>query len=591
MFKITYVGGGGDDVVLTKVAAPATITVNGTAFTSINTALATVTQSGTVINVTAGYTATTEDVDLTTTNYAVELNLQAGVTLGSLKTKIADQVNLDGNSLTVGDTLKTTIAGNVIDSAGGGSLTKAGTGTLTILGNNTFTGTTTINAGSLQIGDGIYSGGLVSSVSLGTSSANLTFNTGSAGLTYSGAISGSSGTVTKLGAGTLILTANNGYGVATTVTGGTLQIGDGSTTGTGFVSSVTNNGVLAFDPASDNLTYIGVISGVGSVVKLGGNTLTFGPASANTYTGATSINGGILIAGKAGACGAAGALSVTVANTATLELYGTTLTIGGLAGGGTVENGGGSGVTLTVGGNSLTSTFSGILEDGGSGTLALTVSGGTYGAQALTGTNNAYSGATIISGGYLRVSADANLGNTASITTTGTLQATGGFTLGSSRVFSGNALIDVFGGQTLTYGGALTSSQTLTRNGGGTLILTGANTTSGTITINQGYLQIGDGGADGWSTSPMANAVAANGGALVFKRSDPFTYSGAMGFAGDLIQAGTDTVTLTNTNAYTGLTIINAGATLQVGAGLAAGASPGLDHRPLVQAGDPGLRP
>ena len=86
-----------------------------------------------------------------------------------------------------------------------------------------------------------------------------------------GVISGT-GTLTKSGAGTLILTGENTFGGGTTISAGTLQIGNGGTTGS-ISGNMIDNGVFVFD-RSDALTYAGNISGTGSLVKNGAGTLT-----------------------------------------------------------------------------------------------------------------------------------------------------------------------------------------------------------------------------------------------------------------------------------------------------------------------------
>jgi fibronectin-binding autotransporter adhesin len=96
--------------------------------------------------------------------------------------------------------------------------------------------------------------------------------------------------LTKTGTGTLILTKTNTYSGGTTISSGTLQIGNGGTTGS-IIGNVIDNGVLAFD-RSGSVTLAGAISGTGSVTQIGtGTTILTG---INTYSGGTSLNGGIL---------------------------------------------------------------------------------------------------------------------------------------------------------------------------------------------------------------------------------------------------------------------------------------------------------
>ena len=96
--------------------------------------------------------------------------------------------------------------------------------------------------------------------------------------------------LTKLGSNTLTLTGANTYTGNTTITSGTLSVGNGSTTGS-IAGNVVNNAELAFN-RSDNLTYAGVISGPGAVIKSGAGILTL--TGTNTYTNTTTISAGTL---------------------------------------------------------------------------------------------------------------------------------------------------------------------------------------------------------------------------------------------------------------------------------------------------------
>ena len=97
--------------------------------------------------------------------------------------------------------------------------------------------------------------------------------------------------LTKLGAGTLILTANNTYDGGTTVSAGTLQLGNN--TADGWVKgNIENNGNVAFYH-SDDKAFENVISGTGTLTKMGENILTL--TKNNTYTGTTTVQDGTLI--------------------------------------------------------------------------------------------------------------------------------------------------------------------------------------------------------------------------------------------------------------------------------------------------------
>src|SRR4029079_2814499 len=107
--------------------------------------------------------------------------------------------------------------------------------------NNTYTGGTTINSGTLQLGNGGTTGSIIGDV---TDNGTLAFNR-SDSVIFNGAISGT-GSVVNQGSGTLILTGTNTYTGGTTINNGTLQVGNGGTTGS-IAGNVVDNGTLAFN--------------------------------------------------------------------------------------------------------------------------------------------------------------------------------------------------------------------------------------------------------------------------------------------------------------------------------------------------------
>ena len=142
------------------------------------------------------------------------------------------------------------------------------------------------------------------------------------------------------GAGTLTLITANTYTGGTTISAGTLQIGNGGNTGS-IVGNVVNNGVLALN-RSDALTFAGVISGNGGLEQRGTGILAL-TANSAAYTGTTSILAGTLVVN--GVLGG----SLDVRSGGRLQgagMVGATA----VASGGTLANGGPNG-TLTVAGN------------------------------------------------------------------------------------------------------------------------------------------------------------------------------------------------------------------------------------------------
>ena len=87
--------------------------------------------------------------------------------------------------------------------------------------------------------------------------------------------------MTKAGPATLVLSGTNTYTGGATISAGTLQLGNGGTSGS-VVGNIVDDGVLAIS-RSDLITLQGVISGTGSLMQLGPGTLVL--AEGNTYTG------------------------------------------------------------------------------------------------------------------------------------------------------------------------------------------------------------------------------------------------------------------------------------------------------------------
>ena len=144
--------------------------------------------------------------------------------------------------------------------------------------------------------------GLVTDNSEAGAPAILTLSPAGGSSTFSGAIQDGAGAIhlAMSGNGTQVLAgSNNAYSGGTTISAGTLQIGDGaanagSLPGNVVVSS-TAAGALTFNtPAAMSLAYSGNISGAGGLTKAGPGTLTVNSSQTQTYNGATIISGGVL---------------------------------------------------------------------------------------------------------------------------------------------------------------------------------------------------------------------------------------------------------------------------------------------------------
>jgi autotransporter-associated beta strand protein len=208
----------------------------------------------------------------------------------------SDLVTTAGScTLTVTPTADTTYAGEF---SGPINLRKNGSKTFILSGNNALSAsvTTTINAGTLQIGNGGTTGTLQGNVA---DNSVLAFSR-SDDVSFGGNISGTAGSVVKQGTNTLVFTGTNSYGGGTTINGGTLQIGNGGTTGSIAGAVTVNSGTLAF-ARSDNTSFSGAISGAGGVTKYCASRLTL--SGSNSYSGTTVVAGGTLeLAASAQSC-------------------------------------------------------------------------------------------------------------------------------------------------------------------------------------------------------------------------------------------------------------------------------------------------
>ena len=215
-----------------------------------------------------------------------------------------------GGSLDVGAWIQTFL-GTI---SGPGGLTKWGTSTLVIDNPSaTWTGGTSIRSGTLQLGrggsNGLLPGTLANPSSVVISSgATLRFNRGS-NKSFFDIISGAGGIIVANSPTAKVrLVSDNTYTGSTTISSGTLMIGQGNPGEPGSLMSpiVNNSGTLSFNRVED-LTYSGSINGTGTVEKQAAGKLTL--TGTNTYTGATTVSAGTLLVN-----GVIGASAVTVTN-------------------------------------------------------------------------------------------------------------------------------------------------------------------------------------------------------------------------------------------------------------------------------------
>ena len=407
--------------------------------------------------------------DVVNTYYFGENNtLTVGVNNGSSQFDGIIRGTLDGNN-------------NASVNAGQNSLLKVGTGTFITTGAHTYTGTTGVTGGVLQVGAG-GGGNLGTGTVTITAPGALVFSSAGVAPTLANGVHGG-GTLTQNGPGTQTLAGTGvDYIGATTVNGGTLKLQDARN----FISPTTVNigGTLEFNssfPLATKWNYFGTLSGSGVINKTGPG--VFGVPGNVNFAGTINVLEGRWMNDNTTSNWAGSTADVSVSAGAFFDLRANAINVDKLTGLGEVCNShsaNGQTQTLTVGVANGSSTFAGTILDKGSVILddptpsyvQLTKTGtGTF---TLTGAN-AYSGITTISNGTLQIGNGGATGN-----------------LGTGAVVDNAALV-FDRSNTITVGNVIGGTGSLTKNGAGKLVLTSQNTYGGPTTIAAGTLQLGAG--------------------------------------------------------------------------------------------------
>lgn len=523
-----------------QAIAPRTLTFQNSGLVPSAIVLGTGTTSlvdGTAVNL----ASTGSAVNLTLTN-ATALGSLAQVTVGSGNTLTAGiasivlgslsgsgTVNAGGAfTLTIGNSLNftspdTTFSGLLTNGSGTLTLIKAGKGTLTLGGStsNSYTGTTTINAGTLVLaktsGAMAVAGNLAVGAAAAGTAGNATLRLEASDQVNSAATAftmNAGSTLDLNGFNLTVLTFSTSFGatvngpgiLAVNQTSGTMTFTGVNSinstlqlTGTGAAATRT----MAMTSVTDRLTISGDVrqgTNTGSIVAGNSTQTALGTlilSGDNSYTGTTTVSSGVLNIRSANALGSTvGATSVT------------------------------SGATLQIQGD-ITTAAEGLTLAGGSGF------GGSNGINIQTGalvnvsgTNN-FTGLVKISTSTTTIASDSG---TLHLTNTGTISGAFGLVLAGAGDGSISSIIG-------------TGVGTLTKNGTGTWVLKGVNTSTGAITINAGVLKLGDGVTGRWSSAP----------ALTFTGSGTFEFGGS---------------TTASTQALGTLTLSSGSGTLQIDAPL-----------------------
>lgn len=520
--------------------------------------------------------------------------------------------NAGAQSLSIGGSGGTTLSGPISDGAGTLSLVKAGNGTLSLATGNTYTGTTSILGGTLQIAGDTALGTAPGSatvgaivvdntagpatlsavagftlsanrgIALGSSTAGTggTINVAAGTLLYGGIIANNGGanSLSVTGSGTLQLSSASSYTGGTRVAAGTtLLLGDGTTNGSiPAAGGVVNNGTFNIRTSGTAQSFAGVISGSGSVVMSGSGTGVVTLSGASTYTGTTSI-------GTAGNAAVQGMIVTGTSPLGASNMGAVTVFSGG--------TGATTGTYLQLGAGTTTATVTG---------KTLTLNTGTYRAALLSGTTsgtNTWAGNIVTVGtGSAQIYNNAN-GGTLAIGTNATNTITGVTTLtfrGNSNTASAIVVNSTINFGTRAVGRTDSGATVVLNNPYNVWATTGislgrirpgvnealppnvalslgqANSASATFDLNgrtQTVAGLSDAGATGTSTTFITSVAAGGVFTLNNTAANTFGSSGAGGtITGganlSLVKMGPGSLTINSraVNTYTGSTTVYAGA-------------------------------
>lgn len=459
-------------------------------------------------------------------------NLSANSTVGGLRFKNTSTSLIESNG----------VARYVLSIGSSGLTVDAGAGNVQI-GNNATTNqrvgisltvnqTWTNNSSSLVFKDQGSMSGTTPVTNLNASTVSFA---GPGNFRFRGNVQGTGG-IDVLGPGTVILSTDATYTGSTTITGGTLQLGEAGTTGS-VTSSITNNSNLVISRSGSVIA--NSISGTGNVIISGPSEslVSYVAGNSYTYTGTTTISQGALaVATTASLPGWNTAGRYSVAAGAGLAL-GNAFTDGDVAtvlGTGNLTAGAAIGFDTTA----ANRTFA--------GDLAVTfadrpvIKTGTN-SLILTGANTPQNGTTVYSG-TLQVGAGGTTGSLA-----------GGINVLSSSALAFNR------SDNITATNVISGAGTIVQSGPGRLTLSTANPSfSGALQAPAGTVRVTNGGALG------TGQIAPGGGAA----SGSVELEGGISLPNGLAIGARDSSTSTNTVAVRnvlGTNSINGNVTISAG--------------------------
>ncbi len=414
-----------------------------------------------------------------------------------------------------------TLSGALIDGTAAGSIVKNGGGNLTLSGNNGYTGGTTVNAGKL-----IVNNTFANTTISGTGTGNVTINNAGTVLAGTGSILGN----VTIASGAHIAPGNNSVG---TLGLGNLTLGSGSILDfdfnasansllnlTGSLSLGGSNGINVFAEGTTNPFFTNGTYNLIAVNTVPANVSALSVINGQpgvTYTlGSTAHDIILTITGGAGGVGWAVDANGSWGNAANW-------------------NGGVPAGSVAILGNVLTQHRTVTLD----------------GDRSITGLNfNSSFGYTIAQGSGGSLILDNGASTVAVNNFSGPQIISAPVILNSATSVNLTNPTD-----TLTVSGAISGAGNLSVSGPGTLVLTNSgNTYAGTTTVT-GNLQIGSGAAVG----SFGAGTVTNTGIITFNSTTDMTIATTLAGGGAITQNGTDVLTLSGNNTYSGNTTINNG--------------------------------
>lgn len=462
-------------------------------------------------------------------------------------------------------------------------LNKVGTNTLFLTNANTYTGSTVITTGTLQVGDGTDNGSIASTGGI-TNNAALVFNVGAGDRAVSALISGT-GSISQNGTGAITLSGPNTYSGGTIVNAGTLRAGSSQAFGVGSAVTMGNVAGATLDLNGNNVS-IGRLNGggaTGGTVAFGSSNLTITNAS-GTYSGNLTGSGSLLLTGGSQTLGKASAGytgNVTISSGAVLTTLANTSNVLGTNTAGTQSVTVESGATFSVGaGNNAASQLQNVVINGtgaGGQQAALVSAGMGFGSNQIRG---------------LAVATDANIyvnsnntGDQRGLNAQGALAGSGNLTItagANSGFLSLAAATGSVAGYSAFTGNVIVRSLSSNSSNAGGLISNNASALGTTANIDLGnntYFTAGASQTIGGLSSNASDTIAARvnlgSNALTVGSTNNLdsSFAGVISGAGRIIKAGSGTLTLQGNNTYTGNTTISAGTLLVAADGRIHGSS------------------